>query len=282
MNLLRSAMLRAAGGAAGRLPDWVKAATYKLPVVAPAVRWLLTRAAPDGPVAVEVTAGIAGGLRLRVDLKKEKFYWLGTHELAVQQALEREVRAGMTVYDIGAHSGFFTLGLARRAGATGHVYAFEPLPENVRRLRGNLELNPEVGGAVSVVEAAVADAAGRTRFRRAASSFEGGLSGTTQDAENTIEVVCLTLDVFASGGVRAPHLVKLDVEGAEGRVLAGARRVLREARPVWLIEVHNLGAAQAVWEELRQANYALAALDRRRSFGNPAELVGEHVLARPR
>jgi FkbM family methyltransferase len=280
MAPLRSVLLRAASGTAGWMPDWMKSAVYRLPVVAPTVRWLLTRAAPEGPVVVEVAAGLPRGCRLRVDLKTQKYYWLGTHELELQRALEREVRPGMTVYDAGAHLGFFTLALARLAGAGGRVYAFEPLPENARRLRENLELNPAAAGTVTMVEAAVADSAGRARFRWRGDSSQAGLAASGESAE--VEVECITLDEFAwSANARVPELIKLDVEGAEGRVLAGARRVLREARPVWLIEVHNPGAAQAVWEELRQANYALAALDRRRSFGNPAELVNEHVLARP-
>jgi FkbM family methyltransferase len=284
MASLRSALLRAAGGTAGRLPDWMKSAVYKLPVAAPAVRWLLTRAAPGEPVVVEVAAGIARGLWLRVDLKTQKFYWLGTHELATQQALEREVRPGMTVYDIGAHTGFFTLGLARLAGPAGRVYAFEPLPDNARLLGKAVELNGELGRRIAVVEAAVADSAGRVRFHREASSFEGRLSSSNQGLENELEVACVTLDGFVLAGenVRPPELIKLDVEGAEGRVLAGARRVLREVRPVWLIEVHNAEAARAVWEELQQADYAVESLDRRRSFREPSALVKEHILACPR
>ncbi len=281
MPPLRSALLRAASGTAGRLPDWMKSAVYKLPVVAPAVRWLLTRAAPAGPVVVEVAGGLPRGCRLWVDLKTQKFYWLGTHELPVQQALEREVRPGMTVYDVGAHLGFFTLGLARLAGPTGLVFAFEPLPENARRLRDNLELNPDVAGTVTVVEAAIADAAGRARLQRHGNSSQAGLAAPGEDSET--EVACVTLDEFAlAAGGRAPGLVKLDVEGAEGRVLAGARRVLREVRPVWMIEVHSLEAARAVWEELQAVNYAVESLGRSRTLRGPSELVKEHVLARPR
>src|SRR3989338_1591631 len=103
---------------------------------------------------------LARGLRLRLDLKTEKYFWLGTHEMPVQRALAREVQPGWTVYDIGAHVGFFTLALARQVGAGGRGLAFEPLPANLSVLRENLAMNPAVSANVQVIEAAVARGAG--------------------------------------------------------------------------------------------------------------------------
>src|SRR3989338_7804834 len=157
----RSWVLAAARAVAGLLPDRLKAAIYRLPVVSGLVRWLLTRAAPGKPVVVEVAGGLARGLRLRLDLKTEKYFWLGTHEMPVQRALAREVQPGWTVYDIGAHVGFFTLALARQVGAGGRVLAFEPLPANLSVLRENLAMNPAVSANVQVIEAAVARESGR-------------------------------------------------------------------------------------------------------------------------
>src|SRR3972149_5923079 len=99
--------LSLARAAAGLLPDWAKAAIYRAPGLSAAVRWLLTRAAPDEPVVVEVAGGLARGLRLRVDLKTQKYFWLGTHEMPVQRALQREAQRGWAVYGIGAHLGVF-------------------------------------------------------------------------------------------------------------------------------------------------------------------------------
>lgn len=273
---------RLARAAARVLPDGVKAALYRAPGLSSAVRWLLTRAAPDEPVVVEVAGGLARGLRLRLNLKTEKYFWLGTHEMPVQRALRREVRPGMTVYDVGAHLGFFTLALARLVGPQGRVLAFEPLPANLAALRENLALNAAVAAPVQVVEAAVAGASGRTRLFAAASSTMARLTGPPAAPAGTHEVEGVALDdlVFARG-VPPPQVVKMDIEGAEGLALAGARRLLREARPLLLIEVHGEEPAQAVWDELRAAGYRVWTLDRGRELTAPGELARRHILGVP-
>jgi len=268
---------------AGLLPDRLKAAIYRLPVVSGLVRWLLTRAAPGEPVVVEVAGGLARGLRLRLDLKTEKYFWLGTHEMPVQRALAREVQPGWTVYDIGAHVGFFTLALARQVGAGGRVLAFEPLPANLSVLRENLAMNPAVSANVQVIEAAVARESGRASLFAEVSTTMARLTAPPAGHTSTYEVETLALDdlVFARGAP-PPRLVKMDIEGAEGLALAGARRLLGEAAPLLLIEVHGEEAARTVWEELRQAGYRVLTLERDREFLAPGEFAKAHILAVPR
>src|SRR5687768_7123297 len=67
--------------------------------------------------------------------------WLGTIELHMLRDLAGRLRAGMTVYDLGANVGLYTLAAARAVGAEGRVYAFEPLPRNVSYLKRHLALN---------------------------------------------------------------------------------------------------------------------------------------------
>ena len=283
MNALRAAVLQAAGTTARLAPAWMRAAAYKVPHLSDGVRRVLTWAAPGGRAVVVVAAGIAAGVRLRLDLKTEKYYWLGTHEAAVQQALARETKPGMTVYDVGAHLGFFTLGLARLVGAGGRVVAFDPLPENTRALRANLALNPSLTSNVQVVQAAVANVSGQLRFYGGSDPSRARLAPPPASSEDGQEVASLTLDEFVFHfGEPAPQLVKLDVEGAEGMALQGARRVLREIKPVWILEVHGAAAAQAVWEELRRADYKLLSLNRAREFQAPEEFTRSHLLAVPR
>lgn len=270
--------------AAGRLlPDWAKAAAYRVPLLSDGARWLLTRAAPDTPVVVEVAGGIARSVRLRLDLKTQKYYWLGTHEMPLQHALRDYARAGMTAYDVGAHIGFFTLGLAQLVSSAGKVHAFEASPENVQQLRGNLSLNAAQINNVQVVAVAVMDRCGRVRLDPHRSSSVARVLPVEPATTSGLEVESITLDDYVfSQGQAPPHLVKMDIEGAEGRALVGARRLLREARPVWLLEAHDEQAAQVVWEEFRSANYLLMTLEGTREFKAPHEFVRAHVLAVPR
>src|SRR5437868_6376075 len=60
--------------------------------------------------------------------------WIGTYEKEVQAVFTSKVRSGDVVYDLGANAGFYTLLASRLVGDDGHVYAFEPNPENLHYL----------------------------------------------------------------------------------------------------------------------------------------------------
>ncbi|MHB1231512.1 MAG: FkbM family methyltransferase [Burkholderiales bacterium] len=79
--------------------------------------------------------------------------WLGTYESDKQQQLARLLKSGMAFYDVGANAGFYTLAAARLVGERGHVFAFEPLAENVANLRRHVQLNQLQN--VSIIQAAV-------------------------------------------------------------------------------------------------------------------------------
>jgi FkbM family methyltransferase len=160
-------------------------------------------------------------------------YWLGSYEFEKQQIFEREVRPGFTVYDIGAHVGFYTLLAATLTGDQGRVYAFEPNAANVVTLQKHLELNAL--HSVTVLAAAVAEFDGQSLFDSATNSSMGHLSPTGRAQVRTV-----SLDqMLRSGLVKPPQLVKIDVEGAEGSVLRGAERLLVEHRPVVLLATHG-------------------------------------------
>ena len=75
----------------------------------------------------------------------------------------------------------------------------------------------------------------------------------------------LSLDGFLDRSSLRPNLVKIDVEGAELEVLRGARKMLLEARPVVLVEIHDRGAGHhvAVKQVLDECGYAVSDLDTR-------------------
>ncbi|HKV06871.1 MAG TPA: FkbM family methyltransferase [Thermoanaerobaculia bacterium] len=150
----------------------------------------------------------------------------------------RLVRPGMTVVDVGAHIGYYTRLLASLVGPSGAVYAFEAHPENFALARRNL--GERSGGHVHLFNLAAGDEPGRVRLHLSPGSSNHSLvSGYTED-RGTIEVECVTLDSFLAGcGVGAVDFVKIDVEGAEPRVLAGMSRLLAASpRAALLIELN--------------------------------------------
>jgi FkbM family methyltransferase len=159
--------------------------------------------------------------------------WLGSYEYAKQRLFEQLVRPGDIVYDIGAHTGFYTLLASVLVGPSGRVVAFEPFPRNLAYLRKHLALN-HVRNTV-VMEGVIYDDEGEVRIVPGSNSFESRV-----DAKGTISVRALKLDhlVFRDG-FPAPTVIKVDVEGAEHAVLRGGTRLLTEKRPLIFLSTHG-------------------------------------------
>jgi len=219
------------------------------------LRWPL-RWIPKSTV-VRVRRGINAGMKWRVGAHTHGC-WLGTYELAKQQAVSRLVRAGMNVVDIGANAGFYTLAFSRLVGSSGHVWAFEPLAANVAKLLHHASLNRLDN--VTVVQCALAETAALRGFRRAAHDAMGAL---TADANDYL-VPTARLDDFP---MPVPDLVKIDVEGGELAVLRGAARLIAQRRTTWLVALDDPDHAAACRALLEQERYEITEL------GSPDEIA---------
>ncbi len=166
-------------------------------------------------------------------------YATGDNELPVQEAFATHVRRGDVVFDIGANVGFFTVLAARLVGPEGHVYAFEPVPENVAVLRRNLALNDLRN--VTVVERAITDHVGEATMIIAGYAGGHGLdTSPPPDATGSMTVAASTVDALvASGEVPPPRFVKIDVEGAELEVLRGMVDTLEQHDLTLICEVDD-------------------------------------------
>ena len=178
---------------------------------------------------------------------------LGTYEPEQTRLFTRHVGPGDTVLDVGAHVGYYTVLSAVLAGPSGAVWSFEPNPVNAGFLRCHAEINGL--RQVRVEQAAVSDAEGTARFDFGTGSGTGHLS-----TDGAIEVRTLRLDdVCAANGI-VPKAVKIDVEGAEAAVLAGAAATIERARPVIFLSTHGAGPHAACLAWLRARGYALAPI----------------------
>jgi FkbM family methyltransferase len=261
---MANALLSFAAWIASWLPAPLKRGVYRLGPFSRLARNILNRAAPQGLTTIEVAAGGLAGMRLSLDLAGEKDYWLGTYEPQLQAAVEELVRPGMVAYDVGANIGYVSLLLARAVGEGGRTYAFEALPANLARLRANLALNP-IGGRVQVIEAAVVDKTRKVSFLVGPSGGMGKAKGSAgrekYTYEETLKVQGLSLDqFFYDTGHPPPQVVKMDIEGGEVLALPGMQRILSEARPLTLLELHGGEAAKAAWETLSNAGYRICEM----------------------
>lgn len=261
---MRSTFLRLAELSARVLPASLRRGLYRL---GPVTRWLrgsLTGAAPSGIHPVRIAAGPLAGDRLLLDLKVDKDLWLGTYESQLERAIHREIRPGMTAYDLGANVGYITMLLAHAVGERGKVVAIEALPENVSRLQEAVRLNG-VAGRVTVVPKAVGSRKGRQPFLVHTSPGMGRLGESRPEepeSPSSLDVEVVTIDALVRDeGFPTPHLVKIDLEGGEIAALEGMRQVLLQATPVLLIETHSREAGESVGADLTAAGYALFDLD---------------------
>lgn len=178
--------------------------------------------------------------------------WLGSYEFEKSRLVSGLLAPGAVFYDIGANVGYYSLLASKLVGEEGWVIAFEPFPPNLAYLKKHLHINRITN--VQVVEAALAEASGEQFFTAGSSTSSGHLSSQG----GSLRVRTLSLDDFVfEQQVRAPHFLKIDVEGAEADVLTGGKKVLQSFRPVIFLATHGQQAESACRAILYETGYEL-------------------------
>ncbi len=201
----------------------------------------------------------------------------GTYDKELFAILKPLITEKETVmYDIGAHICFHALAFAHDVGEKGHVYAFEPNPANVARAQEIIDLNPTLKPRITLLHTALSNTSGTTTFL-STDDIEGGTStgGFIDDATTlwerdrytekvgfkTSPVTIATIDeLIEKGTIKAPHIMKVDVEGAEQLVLTGAEKTLREHHPIIIVEFHSIFSAYSSMAILHEHNYNTSVL----------------------
>lgn len=202
--------------------------------------------APGEPVAVQ-----RGPLKIYLDAGDPRMLQVPNEVFgvsAVGTAVDTLLKPGDTFLDVGANHGSFSLRAARAVGEDGLVLAFEPQPTLARLLRRSL--GESCTTPFDVIEVACSDVEGRESFYVPTdSSGSAGLFQSFSGAgpQTTLEVRTARLDdLLPIADLPGRIVMKLDVEGAESRVLAGAERLLATRRPHLIMEVnpHTLQASE--------------------------------------
>lgn len=212
------------------------------------------------PIRVEVEPGISLLLD-PVDFVDRAILTSGAWEDSLWEWIGSHLEPGATLVDVGAHIGTHSLRAAKKVGATGSVVAIEPNPLTAARLRDNIAASNLRN--IRVYETACAESPGRLRLFLGGRVNTGVASLSIKNATasggtgtDSFEVEVLPLDEIISR--LAPtrvDVIKVDTEGAEVRVLRGARETLRKYRPVLVLEVtesllKNMGSSVAELETL--------------------------------
>jgi FkbM family methyltransferase len=191
---------------------------------------------------------------------REALQWA---ETGLGQWLRRELSPGAVAFDIGANIGGYTELAANIVGPSGHVYAFEPGPDNLEHLRARVREMSQV----TVVEAAVGDGPGTVTFflDRRDGTRHSLAPGNVGKKGEAVTVRQVSLDDYGSGLTRL-DVLKIDAQGAELKILRGAQRLLSTFGPritleMWPFGLQNCGGdAAALLAELGSLGYTVFRL----------------------
>jgi FkbM family methyltransferase len=165
--------------------------------------------------------------------------------------LHRLAKPGFNVFDIGANIGLYSVMLGKLVGPQGKIWSFEPFAPIASYLKENVKLNELEN--VSIFETAISDNVGTADFHvfPEGSDVYNSLGASIRNVEKLnavrkIEISTTTLDNFAAAqGIQQIDLIKLDVEGAEQRVISGAEQLISRSPNIKiLMELYDPSAEQ--------------------------------------
>lgn len=183
------------------------------------------------------------------------------HEAAEVRFVESVLQPGMKAMDVGANVGVTTMGMSRKIGQQGEVYAFEPVRRYFHMLGRNLSANSL--NNVRAFPLALTDHVGTVEL------YDKDLSSgiVSEEGAPKLEVPCTTIDDFVEEqAVDRIDLIAMDCEGSELLVLRGAEKTLRTTGSSLFCEIHHdflsqLGqSASDIFEYLRQLGFKVSAL----------------------
>ncbi len=183
----------------------------------------------------------------------------GTFELAELEFAARYLRLGDQAMDVGANVGIFSVLIGKAVGESGNVLAFEPAPDNISRLKANLDRNGL--GNVQVIACALGDSERQMNLHLATDpaypsllDVQSGLSDGTQ-----VSVRVRRLDhAWEEAGMPQIAFIKMDVEGAEPDVVRGALHLLQSCHPTLLIEANTSEHLSILRQLLLPMGYKMA------------------------
>ena len=238
-------------------------------------RWLACRRgalweAARGRLSVPLTLNWYHGTTVDVLLGNDNslcLYVCGSFEPNEFAFLDRVLKPGMVFADVGANDGYYTLFAAQRVGSSGRVLAVEPSTRERVNLKRNIARNGLAN--ITVVPVALGAVCGTAELRLAQGAHSGhntlgGFANDGVQAESVEQVDVRTFDSLAGDlALQRLDVVKIDVEGAEASVIAGARDVLAKTRPLIVLEISDKALrgqgsdAQRLMATLRDLGYEI-------------------------
>jgi FkbM family methyltransferase len=184
----------------------------------------------------------------------------GTHEPLNTRMLAKQLREGMTCFDIGANIGYYTLLESRIVGKNGKIIAMEPSPVNFSKLQKNIQM--EGAKNIELFNLAGGNKDGKIKFLLKKQSNLSRIVSEDEitPSDNIIEVPIRKLDGFLQDlSLEKLDFLRMDVEGYEFYIYEGIRNSVKKYKPDMQIEIHahHLGERKTreLLEKIKEDGY---------------------------
>jgi len=225
----------------------------------------------DGLVTTTTLTGPMKGLKLNLDLvhKREGRYFLGSYDQEVLEFLSHKIQPGWKIWDCGIYLGYYTCFFAKAVGPNGQILAIDPDEANLRRAKQHVELNGHAN--VEWLLAAIGWENGTIPFVISGNTNshipgvwigadQAGYQAQVEQHLGMTSVQSFTIDELVKQRGE-PDLIKLDIEGAEGKAIQEAAEVASRRNARFLVELHNPGCDLAVFEFMQQWGYQMTNVE---------------------
>lgn len=170
----------------------------------------------------------------------------------LQNIINKYVKHGGSVLEVGANIGFFTIYFAKHVGPTGNVYAFEPIPSTYDVLKKKILLNSLDN--IETYNLAASSAPGEIVFRMPKGNHSMASMHWHKNCEDVDEYIVNTVNLDSMFYDKKIDFVKIDVEGAEGDVVAGMEKIISANKPIVFVECSEIGRLK-IWEVMKKYGY---------------------------
>ncbi len=175
---------------------------------------------------------VVRGHRMKLDPNDSLELSVREYEPGETRLILEHVKPGMTVVDIGANIGYYTLLMARQVGPAGKVFAFEPDPFNFSLLEENVRSNGYKN--VTLINAALSERTGTVQLAINSSNRGDHRMDACEGAE-TVTVPCWRFDDYAGEHIHAAQFIKTDTQGAEAVILPGMKQFVAAQHELTLV-----------------------------------------------
>jgi FkbM family methyltransferase len=190
------------------------------------------------------------GIKMRINIAQQMsgwIYWRGVHDWGPIYAMKAGVKPGDTFIDVGANLGEYALWAAKLTGYSGKVLAFEPLTEMFDLLNTNVALNEDFKKNIVTIKCGLSDSVEEvpiyTSGNAGIDGLHEGLPTIFKTDSRNIFVENIKLDTLDNqvekSALSKVDWIKIDVEGAELKVLRGAKKTIKRFHPALLLECNK-------------------------------------------